>query len=94
MTVRLYRRRTIGKQNRTKTTKTKKKTKKVKTLAYNKSEYDIRYFKTHVTRKAVIFNEMNAEDKRLLAWVEQQPNFNQYIKDLIRRDLTTVLTTK
>ena len=93
MTVRLYRRRTIGKQNRTKTTK-KKTTKKVKTLAYNKSEYDVRYFKTHVTRKSVIFNEMNAEDKRLLAWVEQQPNFNRYIKELVRRDLTTKLTTK
>ena len=62
-------------------------------MPFNKSEYDIRYFKTHVTRKAVIFNEMNAEDKRLLAWVEQQPNFNRYVKELIRRDLTTKLTT-
>ena len=62
-------------------------------MPYNKAEYDMRYFKTHVTRKAVIFNEMNAEDKRLLAWVEQQPNFNRYVKELIRRDLTTKLTT-
>ena len=62
-------------------------------MPYNKAEYDMRYFKTHVTRKAVIFNEMNVEDKCLLAWVKQQPNFNRYIKELIRQDLTTKLTT-
>ncbi len=57
-------------------------------MKFNKKEYDTEYNRQHVTVKRVPFNENNPQDVELLEYVNSQPNFTQYIKDLIRQDMS------
>ena len=55
-------------------------------MAFDKSKYDQQYFREHVVRKFLPFNKEKPEDRLLLDWLQQQPNFTQYVKELIRAD--------
>lgn len=56
-------------------------------MAFNKKEYDVRYYQENVTRKFIPFNRNVPEDCLLLDWLNQQGNVTKYIKDLIRADI-------
>lgn len=53
-----------------------------------KAAYDMQYMKEHVTRKLIPFNKQSEEDKKILSWLNQQPNATKYIKQLILEDMT------
>ena len=57
-------------------------------MAFDKSKYDQEYNKDHIRRVFVAFNDANHEDQELLSWIDQQGNKTQYIKRLIRDDMT------
>ena len=57
-------------------------------MAYNKSKYDQEYAKAHITRKFIPFNDQNPDDAELLSWLSGKENVTQYIKGLIRDDMT------
>ena len=57
-------------------------------MAFNKTKYDIEYAKANITRKFIPFNKQNPEDAELLSWLAGQDNVTQYIKALIRDDMT------
>ena len=59
-------------------------------MAFNKTKYDIEYTKEHITCKRIPFNNTIEEDRKLLAWLEQQGNVTQYVKRLIREDMAKV----
>lgn len=56
-------------------------------MPFEKSKYDQQYNRDHITRKFIPFNDTNPEDAELLAWVNNQGNVTQYIKQLIREDM-------
>ena len=57
-------------------------------MAFNKAQYDQQYNKEHVKRLFVPFNDMVPEDAEMREWLEQVGNKTQYIKQLIRDDMT------
>ena len=57
-------------------------------MAFNKGQYDQQYNKEHIRRKFIPFNDRNPDDSELLAWLDQQENVTQYVKQLIRDDMT------
>ena len=57
-------------------------------MAFDKTQYDIDYAKAHVKRKFIPFNDQNPDDSEMLSWLEEQGNVTQYIKQLIRDDMT------
>lgn len=56
-------------------------------MPFDKSAYDINYSRENITRKTIPFNRNNARDMELLAWVDREPNFASYLKDLIEKDM-------
>ena len=54
---------------------------------FDKGSYDKDYAKKHITRKFIPFNDTVQDDVDLLAWLNQQQNVTQYIKQLIREDM-------
>lgn len=54
---------------------------------FDKKAYDIAYAKQNIFNKRIPFNKNNPDDARMLAFLDQQPNFTQYIKGLILRDM-------
>ena len=57
-------------------------------MPFNKSHYDQEYAKAHITRKFIPFNDQNQDDAELLSWLSGIENVTQYIKGLIRADMT------
>lgn len=57
-------------------------------MAFDKGQYDQAYNREHVRRKFIPFNDRNPDDLELLSWLDQQENVTQYIKGLIRDDMT------
>ena len=57
------------------------------TARKNKRAYDNAYARQNFASKNIAFNKRYPEDLALLEWVQQQPNGNQYIKQLIREDM-------
>ena len=58
-------------------------------MGFDKSAYDRQYMKQNVAVKNIIFNRTKPEDMELLDWINQQkPSGNQYVKDLVREDMT------
>lgn len=57
-------------------------------MTFDKSKYDQEYKKANVITKRVPFNKQIPDDMKLLSWAENQGNFTQYIKRLIRQDMT------
>lgn len=54
----------------------------------DKAAYDIQYAKEHITRKSVTFNDVQEEDRALLAYVNGLNEvFVAYVKRLIREDM-------
>lgn len=53
----------------------------------NKKAYNNEYAKKFFKSKLISFNTKFAEDMELLNWIQGQENGNQYIKDLIRKDM-------
>lgn len=54
----------------------------------DKAAYDIQYAKEHITRKSVTFNDVQEEDRELLAYVNGLNEvFVSYVKRLIREDM-------
>ena len=56
-------------------------------MAFNKSQYDTEYNRTHVRRKFIPFNDQNADDMELLSWLATKDNVAAYVKKLIREDM-------
>lgn len=56
-------------------------------MKFNKSEYDQKYARENVTRKHLVFNRNNSDDRVLLEWISTKVNINAYIKQLIREDM-------
>ena len=56
-------------------------------MAFDKSKYDQEYHKNNYVTKRIPFNKQIPEDLKLLSWAENQGNFTQYIKRLIRQDM-------
>lgn len=54
---------------------------------FDKKAYDIEYNRKNVFTKRVPFNRANPEDARMLEFLEREPNFTQYVKGLIYRDM-------
>lgn len=54
---------------------------------FNKSDYDKKYAKEHITRKFLAFNKDDPNDILLLSWLNAQGNVNAYVKQLIRDDM-------
>ena len=52
----------------------------------DKYAYDQQYIKQNITFKNIPFNKNKPEDQELLEWIGQQPNFSQYVKQLIQQD--------
>ena len=59
-------------------------------MPYNKAQYDKEYAKKHITRKFIPFNNTVSEDAELLAWLATKDNVTQYVKELIRDDMTRI----
>ena len=59
-------------------------------MPFDKSAYDKEYAKKHITRKFIPFNDTVNEDAELLAWLATKDNVTQYIKELIRDDMTRI----
>ena len=57
------------------------------TAMKNKKNYDKNYAHTNFRSKCIAFNVKNPDDIALLEWVQKQENGNQYIKNLIRKDM-------
>ena len=57
-------------------------------MAYNKAEYDKEYARIHITRKFIPFNDTVAEDVAILEHLATVGNVTQYVKQLIREDMT------
>lgn len=58
-------------------------------MAFDKSKYDQAYNKANMITKRVPFNRQIPEDVKILEYAERQgENFTQYIKSLIREDMT------
>ena len=56
-------------------------------MAFNKSQYDTEYNRTHVRRKFIPFNDQNPDDVELLSWLATKDNVTAYVKQLIKEDL-------
>lgn len=56
-------------------------------MKFNKSEYDQKYARENVTRKHLVFNRNNQDDKAILEWLSTKANINAYIKQLIKADM-------
>ena len=56
-------------------------------MGYNKKAFDAEYHKQNLIQKKISFNKKNQDDMELLAYLEQKPNFSQYTKNLIRKDM-------
>ena len=57
-------------------------------MAFDKGKYDKDYAKAHITRKFIPFNDTNPDDKKLLHWLSCCGNVTQYVKGLIRDDMS------
>ena len=57
-------------------------------MAFDKSRYDQEYNKQHITRKFIPFNDTVQDDAILLEWLAARGNVTQYVKRLIRDDMT------
>lgn len=55
---------------------------------FDKSTYDKNYNKSNVTRLFIGFNHNKPDDAEMLEWIRKKENYSQYIKDLIRQDMT------
>lgn len=53
----------------------------------NKKAYDTKYILKNIVQKRINFNTQVPEDVKMLDWVEQQENQNQYMKSLIADDM-------
>ncbi len=53
----------------------------------DKYAYDQQYLKENITKKSITFNRNKPEDMRVLEWINQQNNSNQYIKGLVLEDM-------
>ena len=56
-------------------------------MAWDKTDYDMGYYKKNIVRKVLNFNRQSETDSKLLEWLESQGNFSQYIKELVLRDM-------
>lgn len=56
-------------------------------MAWDKKSYDAKYIKENIFCKRLPFNRNNPEDAELLSFINKQPNFTAYVKDLIRKDM-------
>lgn len=56
-------------------------------MGYNKKAFDAEYHKQNLIQKKISFNKKNQDDMELLAYLEEKPNFSQYTKSLIRKDM-------
>lgn len=50
-------------------------------------EATLKYHKRTRIQKPVEFNRENPDDMELVEWIQQQGNWQAYIKDLIRKDM-------
>lgn len=50
-----------------------------------KSEYIVQYTKTNIRRFEIKLSKKY--DKEVIDWLESQPNVNQYIKNLVSKDM-------
>ena len=57
-------------------------------MAFDKGKYDQEYNRAHIRRKFIPFNDTVPEDAELLAWLSTKMNVTQYVKQLIRDDMT------
>ena len=57
-------------------------------MAFDKGKYDQEYNKKHITRKFIPFNDTVKEDAEILSWLATKDNVTQYVKKLIRKDMT------
>ena len=57
-------------------------------MSFNKNKYDQEYNKAHITRKFIPFNDQNPDDSELLSWLSGVENVTQYVKQLIRDDMS------
>ena len=53
-----------------------------------KAEYDMQYAKENVVRKFIPFNKKVESDAEMLDFLATKENITQYIKNLIREDMT------
>ena len=55
---------------------------------FNKKEYDLQYMKDHIRRRLLPFNMDKPEDKAMWEWLDKADNITEYIKQLIKDDMT------
>ena len=53
-----------------------------------KSEYDVRFIRERCVKKTVLLNR--EQDAEIIEYLKGVPNFNAYIKELIRKELETM----
>lgn len=47
----------------------------------------IEYTKKNIKQYSFKLNKLFEDDQRMIAWIEQQPNKNEYIRRLIEEDM-------
>ena len=57
-------------------------------MAFDKSKYDQEYNKQNIRRRFIPFNMKDEQDKELFDYLGSRGNITQYIKELIRADMT------